>query len=161
MSEAGSLRAVWRALVYLFFVTIWNAVRARLKRLREPRYAIGAVVSVAYLWLAFLRPRAAPAHGAISPVDFMVPELAPVWIGVAATALFLLALLSWAFASDRAALRFSEAEVAFLFPAPLSRRMLIHYKLLRLQLTTLVSAIVLALLFRRGGSGGAPSTSPR
>ena len=31
--------------------------------------------------------------------------------------------------SDRGALAFTEAEIQFLFPAPLSRRQLIHYKL--------------------------------
>jgi hypothetical protein len=155
MSGVGSLRAVWRALIYLYAVSIFNAVRARLKRLREPRYAIGALVGVAYLWFAIGAPRGGSFHGSgVAPdLRLMTPELVPVWTGLAAVMLFLLAAMSWVIAGNRAALRFTEAEVAFLFPAPMTRRMLIHYKLLRLQLTTLISSIVLALLFRRGGGG--------
>ena len=51
---------------------------------------------------------------------------------------------------DRATLAFSEPEVAFLFPAPLSRVALINYSLLRAQLGIFVSAFVMTLVFNRG-----------
>jgi len=58
-------------------------------------------------------------------------------------------VLAWFIPSDRAALRFTEAEVTFLFPAPVTRRMLIHCKLLRSQFTILVSSFFMALILRR------------
>ncbi len=60
-------------------------------------------------------------------------------------------LLAWIIPHERAALTFTEAEVAFLFPAPISRRNLIHYKLARSQLRILFSVLVLSLISRRFG----------
>jgi hypothetical protein len=50
--------------------------------------------------------------------------------------------------SEKPGLTFSEAEVAFLFPAPISRRRLIHFRLLGAQLHILLSAIFFTLLSR-------------
>jgi hypothetical protein len=71
-------------------------------------------------------------------------------------ALILLAivLLAWVIPHKRAALAFTEAEVAFLFPAPISRRGLIHFKLLRSQLAILFTVVFLTLIFNRYGSFG-------
>jgi hypothetical protein len=63
-------------------------------------------------------------------------------------------VFSWILSNRRAALQFSEAEVAFLFPAPVSRRTLINFKLLRSQLGIFVSAFFLTLVFRRGSQFG-------
>ena len=65
--------------------------------------------------------------------------------------LFIIVLLAWLIPHERAALTFTEAEVAFLFPAPVSRRTLIHFKLLRSQLRILFSALLLTLVSRRFG----------
>ena len=46
---------------YLILTSARNRVRARLARLRNPRYAIAAVLGVAYVWVVYLRPS---AHGA-------------------------------------------------------------------------------------------------
>src|SRR5258708_39983411 len=52
---------------------------------------------------------------------------------------------------ERAALAFTEAEVAFLFPAPITRRGLIHFKLLRSQAGILFTTLVLMLVTHRFG----------
>ena len=44
-----------------------------------------------------------------------------------------LMILAWALPSDSGGLQFSEAEIAFLFPAPLRRRDLLLYKIIRAQ----------------------------
>jgi len=66
-------------------------------------------------------------------------------------------IYSWIFSADRAALSFTEAEVAFLFQAPVQRRVLVHYKLLKSQIRILFSAALFALVSRRlgflGGNG--------
>ena len=42
--------------------------------------------------------------------------------------------------AQRAALGFSEAEIAFLFPAPITRRGLVHFRLLSVQFRSLTGA---------------------
>ena len=68
--------------------------------------------------------------------------------------LFVIVFLAWIIPRKRAALAFTEAEVAFLFPAPVTRRALIHFKLLRSQLRIFFSVLFLTLVSRRFGSGG-------
>ncbi|HEX7618548.1 MAG TPA: putative ABC exporter domain-containing protein, partial [Verrucomicrobiae bacterium] len=68
-----------------------------------------------------------------------------------ALALFVIVLLAWIIPRERAALTFTEAEVAFLFPAPITRRNLIHYKLVRSQLRIVFSALIFSLISRRFG----------
>jgi len=105
----------------------------------------------AYFYFFFLRPRGGAArgmaaNGALPPIS---ADTLVVIIGVAALALFLVALISW-FVPRQAALAFSEAEIAFLFPAPVSRRMLIHYRILSSQFRLVFTAIIFTLVFRRG-----------
>src|SRR5690606_20209709 len=75
----------------------------------------------------------------------------------AALALLVALLVAWVLPGDRSALSFSEAEVAFLFPAPMTRSQLVRYKLLRSQLAILLSSVLLTVVLRRGGAfGGSP-----
>ena len=145
------------ALVYLYVTTVRNAVVQRLRRLRQPKYLAGAIVGAAYFYFfvfghAFGRtPRGhgpAAAAGGFDTLAWIEPFAAP--------ALALVVLLAWLLGNSRAALQFSEAETAFLFPAPVARRTLIHYKLLRSQLAILFSAVLMTLLFRRGSATGHP-----
>ncbi len=62
-------------------------------------------------------------------------------------------LFTWLFGGDEGALAFSEAEIQFLFPAPLSRRQLVHYKLLRSLLLALIAALILTLSLGRRMTG--------
>lgn len=143
---------MWRALAYLQFCTLKNAVRVRLRRLKQPKYLVGAVIGGAYLWFAFfqhfllrgLRPGRGGDALAAPP-----PELAGLFEIAAAWVLAAIAVIAWVVPSRRAALEFSEAEIAFLFPAPVRRRMLIQYKLLRWQAGLLFTALLLSLLSGR------------
>jgi hypothetical protein len=72
---------------------------------------------------------------------------------LAAVVFMVVLLLAWILPHTRTALAFSEAEVAFLFPAPVSRRTLIHFKLLKSQAAILFSALLMTLI-GRGWSGG-------
>lgn len=136
----------YSALWYLQSRSVVNAVRARILRLRQPKYLAGAAMGVGYLWMAVLRPTwgVSPAHAA-----GFTPEVRG-WLETGVSGLLAVGfVLMWVFASDRASLRFSEAEVAFLFPAPLSRRTLIHFRLIRLVLGTLFSALLFSLMSGR------------
>lgn len=138
------------ALLYLSLASFAGSVRGRLRRLRQPKYAAALLVGVAYFYFFVFRHafRARADDGTAAPAELMA-LLEP----LAAAALLAVVAFAWLWGRDRAALRFTEAEVAFLFPAPVSRRTLIHYRLLRSQLRILVSAVLLALVFRRGALG--------
>jgi hypothetical protein len=146
------------ALVYLQLTSLKNAARRRLQRLRQPRYLFATTVGLAYFYFFFFRQTASRGayHGP--------PGMAPVNIGLAvglSVAVLIMALrivYTWIFSMERAALAFTEAEVAFLFQAPVSRRVLVYFKLLKSQLRILFSALLFSLLSNRfrllGGNFG-------
>jgi len=59
---------------------------------------------------------------------------------------------SWIFGSDATALAFTPAEVSLLFPAPLTRRALMGYKLFRAQVAVLINSLIWVFMLRRGGT---------
>ena len=66
------------ASVYIIVCSLRNRLRARLRRLREPRYLIGAIVGSAYLYFAvFNRGRIGP--GGSRRAGRGLSGLAPVW----------------------------------------------------------------------------------
>jgi ABC-2 type transport system permease protein len=146
-----------RALVYLRVTSLVGRVKSRLKRLQQPKYLAGALVGIAYLYFTFVRRVQGhhPGHRPGPPPDIptdafvLLPELG-------ALALLVVLVANWA-TPRQAALAFSEAEIAFLFPAPVNRRMLVHYRLLASQLGLVFTALILTIVFARGqGLGGNP-----
>ncbi len=137
------------ALVYLQFISLRNAVRARLRRLRQPRYIFATLAGAAYFYFFFFRH--VGFRGNRPPGPEAMPVEVGLMVGVAMVVLMMVGRLvyAWVFSADRAALAFTEAEVAFLFPAPVNRRMLVNFKLARSQLRVLFSAVLLALLSDR------------
>jgi ABC-2 type transport system permease protein len=145
---------MFTTLLYLQWHLFRNRLASRLKRLKQPKYLIGAVVGGLYFYFYFIRflifppgPRMAWGAG-LAPDQRLLIEC------LGALALFVIVLSAWIFPHERAALTFSEAEVAFLFPAPLSRRSLIHFKLARSQGRILLTILLLLLLTSRGGIVG-------
>ena len=55
----------------------------------------------------------------------------------------------WIVPAQRAALGFTEAEIAFLFPAPITRTGLVHFRLLSVQFRSLFGALILTLFTHR------------
>lgn len=156
MSRATTLL---RAFAYLQALSVFNLVRQRLRRLRQPRYLIGAIAGVAYLYMAFVSHRwGYDAHSDASAAVQWTMD--PAWQGLLVDAtgavLLMVVLMAWLLPSERATLRFTEAEVAFLFPAPVTRRTLIHFRLLRAQLGILFTALLMSLIARRAGGGAHP-----
>lgn len=136
-------------------LTLWsvkNRLRARVRRLREPRYLVGLTIGVVWFGWAVVAPLfRAPRSGAQveSPVDLFLKHLDAARF-VVALVLFALALLIALLPGQRTPLQFSPAEVQFLFPAPISRRQLVNYKLLRSQGGLLFGAAVATLILRPG-----------
>jgi hypothetical protein len=141
------------ALFYLQVQSVRNLVVTRFKRLKQPKYLIGAVAGGLYFYFYFFRYLFRGLGGGQAPNGAISSENLPLFESAGALALFITVLLAWLVPGDRAALTFTEAEVAFLFPAPLTRRHLVHFKLIRSQLRILFSTLLLALFSRRfGGS---------
>ena len=144
-----------RALAYLQYHQFVNRTWSRLKRLRRPKYLLGAIVGGLYFYFYFFRilflPQPPGVAGAGMPV---VSPLASE--SLAALLLLTLVLVGWILPHRRAALVFTEAEIQFLFPAPITRRGLIHYKLVRSQIAILFTVLILSLVsgrFRWTGGG--------
>jgi len=140
------------ALVYLQLTSLRNALSQRLRRLRQPRYLVGAIVGLAYFYFFFFRHFFA-GHGRPTLHIGGLPALAVDWPALfeplGALALFVVVAIAWILPTNRAALQFTEAEVAFLFPAPVARRTLVHFKLIKSQLAILITSLFLALFSNR------------
>jgi ABC-2 type transport system permease protein len=141
-----SARQVIGALFYLRATSLRNALIARFARLKQPKYLVGAIVGVVYFyWLIFSRGvfgRARQTAG----LDETLPlaQMSTV-VAIAALLVTILAALYWLWPRSRAALTFSQAEIAFLFPAPIDRKTLIHFRWINAQLRILFTSLLLAL----------------
>src|SRR5262249_19996936 len=129
---------------------------SRITRLKQPKYLVGAVVGVAYFYLVLFRRFNAPRPpGAPFPRAFPVEQL-PAIESAGAVVLMVLVALYWFWPRSRAALSFSEAQIAFLFPAPIARKTLIQFRTISAQLRILFTSLLLALFtapwtFLQGG----------
>lgn len=142
---AGSIATVAGAIGYLILTSTRNRLRRQLVRLRSPR--VLAAVALASLWIYAIVWSSGEQPGNAAPM--MSGELAR---HVIVLATFLGAAYYWLI-GNRRVLAFTPAEVDLLFQAPLTRRQLVLYKLLRLQVATLASVLILSVLWRRGGGG--------
>jgi hypothetical protein len=141
------------ALFYLQWHSVFNRTRSRLKRLKEPKYFLGALVGGLYFYWYFFRPMFG-AGGVPWGNQATWAEDLELYRNLGALVLLVIVTLGWVIPRERAALAFTEAEVAFLFPAPISRKGLIHYKLLRSQASILFTTLLLTLVANRWGGGG-------
>ncbi len=140
------------ALIYLQWNTLRNRLARQIQRWKQPKYLLGTIVGAGYFYLYFFRGfiHTSPgSFGAVSDEDRRLYEM------LGAAVLFAFMLSAWIVPRKRTALAFTEAEVAFLFPAPITRRGLIHFKLLRSQIAILFTTIFLVVISRRV-SGGNP-----
>ena len=133
------------AFLFLISRSFANRTKARLKRLKQPKYLIGAIFGLLYLYGYFFQFLF--ARGRTSQDLFA--NAGDLFSSIGSVILFVLALSAWIFPHERAALVFLEAEIAFLFPAPISRRALVHYKLLKSQVAILFTVLLLTLITGR------------
>jgi len=135
------------ALWYLQLTSLTGAIRLRLRRLKQPKYLVGGLFFLAYLGFMFGPQVWRAQHLQGQHLDALALDMLSSWFAIMGLAWVLFA---WALPSRRAMLRFSEAEIAFLFPAPLTRVGLINFSVLRAQLRIFLSAFLLSLVFARG-----------
>ncbi|MBI3875569.1 MAG: hypothetical protein HY300_06335 [Verrucomicrobia bacterium] len=149
-----------RAFAYLQITTLKNRLLCQVRRFRQPKYWLGAIAFGFYIYAIFLRHFV----GAGRRTQFMQAggtALGEDTLFLMETGFSLLAFglvaMGWIFAKDRAALDFTEAEIAFLFPAPVSRHTLIHFKLIKWQLSSLFGALFLTIFSSRNAAAGSPA----
>ena len=139
------------ALLYLQYHSIKNRLVMRIKRLKQPKYLVGGIVGGLYFYWYFFRTLfGTPTRGQAVTLLASPGNLA-LFESIGALILLMILLMAWIIPHQRAALAFTEAEVAFLFPAPISRRGLIHFKLLRSQTAILFTTLFLLLVTNRFG----------
>jgi putative ABC exporter len=141
---------VIRTSAYIIACSARNRLRVRLRRLREPRYLIGAVVGAAYIYFSFFarfRARTATRRRAREAVPPTVELVALTASGPAVAGLLLMVVtaLGWLVPFDSGLLAFSNPEIQFLFPAPVSRRSLLIYPMMRSQVGMLFGSLVVAV----------------
>jgi hypothetical protein len=140
---------VLRVLPFVLAASLRNRVRHQLRRLRQPKYALATAVGLAWFWFY------AGRHLVAGPrrVPTLPASVAPALVIAVAAGGTALLLLAWIFRARHQALAMSEAEVQFLFPAPLSRVDVLHYRVLQLLAYGLVGTAFTTLVFGRAASG--------
>jgi hypothetical protein len=119
-----------------------NRILLRLRRLRNVRYLISFIAGLGYLWFMFFRRIwIGPPHR-INVATFSTSN---VFVDVTAVCVLLAVILAWAWPEESGGLTFSQAEIQFLFPAPISRRWLLLYKIFRQQPQILISALMMTI----------------
>jgi len=142
---------MFSASLYIIVCSFRNRVRVRLQRLRQPRYFIGAIAGAAYLYFSFFArfraSRSSVARRGNRPPRVPGSLAAPLAVAPAlgGLALMIAAAGAWLFPVDSSLLEFSEAEQQFLFPAPVSRRQLLIYRIMRSQLGMLFGSAMIGI----------------
>ena len=141
-----------KAALYLSQRSFVNALRRRVQRLRQPKYFVGFVIGLGYFYWLWMRPGTTWTSLLPAGASWDVAALF-----VAATA-----ALTWVFGSAETPFAFQLAETDFVFTAPLTRRAVIQFRMLRSQLPLLLSAAFTVLFFDCSGAmySGVPCTRP-
>jgi hypothetical protein len=141
--SAGTANSASAALGYLYTRAAANRLMAQLRRLRSPRYLVALVAGASYFWIFLFRP--AQQGGAASVIGEGTAQT------VVALVLALLVGKWWVVGADERALAFTPAEVQFLFAAPITRRQLVHVRLMRTQLLVLMNVVIWTVVLRGQG----------
>jgi hypothetical protein len=133
------------AALYLSRRSFANSIQRRLQRLRQPKYLVGFFVGLMYFYWLFFRP-----GGRDRTAESILPTNALAGETIAIAGLVVIVLFTWILGSAETPFTFQLAETDFLFTAPLTRRQVLQFRLVRSQLALLVSAVFSVVLFSRG-----------
>lgn len=136
-----------RAVLFLWGASLRNRVWRQLGRLKRPRYLLGALVGLVYLYSVLTRGLGIGGMRGMSANARTFAELS--LVGSALGTVF----AAWVLGRDQPSLTFTETEVVQLFPAPVTRRALLHYKLVRGLMGAMVGALFATVFIGRVVSG--------
>lgn len=142
---------MYRALFYLQYHSLKNRLLLRLRRLKQPKYLVGGIVGALYFYFYFFRYLFGLGGSRPAAASAGITGTPGFYESIGACVFFIVVSVAWLVPRDRAALAFTEAEVTFLFPAPVSRRGLIQFKLVRSQAAILFTTFFLMLVTNRFG----------
>jgi ABC-2 type transport system permease protein len=144
--------SLWSAGTLLVVASGRNRVRRMIQRLREPRYLVGTALAGLYFYS--LIGRMMFVHHAGMNAHLRVPALAIPFVEAIVFGMALLVIGgAWIFGSSKPTLQFTEAEIQLLFPAPVTRRQVLHFKLARGMMRIAFTALVAAFFGTRAGFG--------
>ena len=139
-------------LLYLWWQSLRGRVVGWLRLMKQPKYLVGTLAGVAWMGLFALRPiirvnQRAGLEAQLDAVAVWLPAIETI------TALVLLLVLSlwWLWPFGTATIELTETELHLLLPAPIRRRHIIQYALLRSQWGILFGGLMLSF-FSAGGS---------
>ena len=138
--------------LYIAACSAKNRMRMRLRRLREPRYLIGAILGAAYLFFVFVLPRRAVGRRGRGRGLPGGAAFGDAGLAFGSAGLLLMAAVAWILPATSNLFAFTEAETDFLFPAPVSRRELLVHRLVRSQIGLLFAAMMPAFLLADAAS---------
>jgi Putative ABC exporter len=141
--------------LYIIACSAWNRIRLRLRRLREPRYLIGAVVGATYFYFSLFRFGRGGSLQRRRRTNVgntaALATLMATGTSLGATLLAGLTAFIWLSPAPGGGLfELSKAEVQFLLPAPVRRRSVLLHRLLRSQLGLLLAATIPMFLVPQG-----------
>lgn len=120
--------------VFLTLRTFKNRILYRLRKLREIRYLLGALIGAGYFFFLFTRGNS--GNRGARGLESAVPDMGAIF------ALGLL-ILAWIL-PNLSSLAFSEAELHYVIGGPVSRRRVLLYKLVNAQVPILIGVAVLS-----------------
>ena len=123
----------------------------RLRLLKQPKYLVGFFAGLAYFALVFGPRYLGAGRGRTPPLPGEVSEVVVLGLAVG---LALAATAAWILTSSTPLVALSEAEAHLLLPAPLGRRQVLRYALLKHQPGLLTGALIVAVLRGAGSSPG-------
>ena len=141
-----------RALLDLLALNLRGRLVRWVRLLRQPKYLLAFLASACYFWW-FFGVRFLGAGRASRMAGAQVAEVLPLLHLAVGLVLAAVTTLFWIATSSKPALRLNESEIHLLLPAPLSRREIIFFALLKEQAGILFGALVV-LFFRSAGSPG-------
>ena len=137
------------ALAYLLARSTINRARAWVRRITTPRYAAAFLVGAGYLYVMLGRSRFPTS----TPTTGIGDDFVPLFYEMAVV---LAVVLTWVFGAAEPGIYFTPADIQMLFPAPVSRRALVRYKLVQAQLPILFTVFVWRMIFRSTSPSFAP-----
>ncbi len=142
-----------RSLCLLIVQSLVGRLRRALRLARRPKYLVGALIGVLYMVWSFFTlyrrdwaPHDRTVVDLIGASDSLISGL--MLLGALALALFL--SIGWLLPRGKSLLPLNDTEVHVLLSAPISRRSVVGYALLKGQVPLLLSAIILPIVFKPG-----------